>query len=70
MSNLSETDQRYLQHAQGYLELGMYMDASNELENIALRDGFQSLALDAAQKVKDGLVSFDDIYPILLENSI
>lgn len=40
-----------------------------ELEAAAVRDGFQTLALDAIGKVKSGLVTIDDIYPILLEKS-
>ncbi len=40
-----------------------------EMENIASRNGFQSMAMDAIQKVKSGLVNIDDIYPILLEKS-
>jgi len=40
-----------------------------ELENIAAKDGFKSLASDALQKVIDGVAHFDDIYPILLDRS-
>ncbi len=40
-----------------------------EIEHIALQDGFQPMAIDAIQKAKDGLVTIDDIYPILLEKS-
>ena len=40
-----------------------------ELENIAAKKGFRSLASDALQKVIDGIVHFDDIYPILLDRS-
>ena len=40
-----------------------------EMEQIAARGGFQSIAVDAIQKVKSGLVTLDDIYPILLEKS-
>jgi len=41
----------------------------SEMENIAVKKGFQSLASDAIQKAIDGTVHFDDIYPILLEKS-
>jgi type IV pilus assembly protein PilB len=45
-------------------------DASSYvLEEIASRNGFQSLAQDAILKLKAGLVTIDDIYPILLEKS-
>lgn len=40
-----------------------------ELENIAKEKGYRSLVLDALQKVKAGIITFDDIYPILLERS-
>lgn len=39
------------------------------LEQLAIKEGFQSLVVDAIQKAKAGLVSIDDIYPILLEKS-
>jgi type IV pilus assembly protein PilB len=39
----------------------------SELENMANAKDFQSMALDALQKVKSGIVYFDDIYHILLE---
>jgi len=39
----------------------------SEIENIAGMKGFQSMAIDALQKVKSGLIHFDDIYHILLE---
>jgi len=38
-----------------------------EIENIAITKGFQSMAIDALQKVKSGLIHFDDIYHVLLE---
>jgi type IV pilus assembly protein PilB len=38
-----------------------------DLEEIASQKGFQSMAIDALQKVKGGLIHFDDIYHILLE---
>ncbi len=38
-----------------------------EIENIAIMKGFQSMAVDALQKVKSGRIHFDDIYHILLE---
>ncbi len=38
-----------------------------EIENIAVSKGFQSMAIDALQKVKSGIIHFDDIYHILLE---
>jgi type II secretory ATPase GspE/PulE/Tfp pilus assembly ATPase PilB-like protein len=41
----------------------------SEMENIAAKKGFRSLASDALQKVIEGVVHFDDIYPILLERS-
>jgi type IV pilus assembly protein PilB len=41
----------------------------SELENIAAKSGFVSLASDALQKVIDGIAHFDDIYPILLDRS-
>jgi len=40
-----------------------------EMENIAAKSGFQSIALDAMQKAMDGIVHIDDIYPILLDRS-
>ncbi len=39
------------------------------LEQIAIKEGFQSMVIDAINKAKAGLVSLDDIYPILLEKS-
>ena len=42
---------------------------SAEIENIAMAGGYRSLAVDAIQKAKAGLVTLDDIYPILLEKS-
>jgi type IV pilus assembly protein PilB len=42
----------------------------SELETIAKeKGGFRSLALDALQKVRAGVITFDDIYPILLEKT-
>ena len=38
-----------------------------EMEDIAAKKGFQSMAVDALQKVKSGIIHFDDIYHILLE---
>jgi type II secretory ATPase GspE/PulE/Tfp pilus assembly ATPase PilB-like protein len=38
-----------------------------ELEAIARQKGCRSLAMDAIEKAKLGLVTIDDIYPILLE---
>jgi len=38
-----------------------------ELENMASARDFQSMAIDALQKVKSGMIRFDDIYHILLE---
>ncbi|MEI8011546.1 MAG: GspE/PulE family protein [Candidatus Omnitrophota bacterium] len=38
-----------------------------ELEAIARRKGFRSLAIDAIEKAKQGLVTVEDIYSILLE---
>ena len=40
---------------------------SAEIEEIAIKKGFQSMAVDALQKVKSGIIHFDDIYHILLE---
>ncbi len=40
-----------------------------ELEDIAEQKGFRSLSVDALQKAIEGIVHFDDIYPILLEKS-
>lgn len=40
-----------------------------EIERMATENGFQTLAMDAIHKVKSGVVSLDDIYPILLEKS-
>ena len=40
-----------------------------ELESIARQIGCHSLASDAINKVKAGLITFDDIYPILLEKN-
>jgi type IV pilus assembly protein PilB len=39
----------------------------SEIENLAVSKGFQSMAVDALQKVKSGIIHFDDIYHILLE---
>ena len=41
----------------------------SEMEAIAVKSGFQSLATDAIQKVIEGSVHFDDIYPILLDRT-
>ena len=38
-----------------------------DIEGIAVTKGFQSMAIDALQKVKSGIIHFDDIYHILLE---
>jgi len=38
-----------------------------EIEDLATTKDFQSMALDALQKVKSGIIHFDDIYHILLE---
>ena len=40
-----------------------------ELEAIADKKGFRSLASDAIVKLKDGLVTVEDIFPILLEKA-
>lgn len=40
-----------------------------QIETIAAHNGFKSLAADAIHKAKNGIVTFDDIYPILLEKS-
>ncbi|MDE2028340.1 MAG: type II/IV secretion system protein [Candidatus Omnitrophica bacterium] len=40
---------------------------SAEIEALAVKKGFQSLSIDAMEKVKSGLIHFDDIYHILLE---
>jgi len=42
---------------------------TRELISIAQQTEISSLALDALEKFKNGLVTLDDIYPILLENS-
>ena len=39
----------------------------SEIENIAATKDYESMAEDALQKVKSGIVHFDDIYHILLE---
>ncbi len=39
------------------------------LEQLAIKEGYQSMVIDAINKVKTGLVTLDDIYPILLEKS-
>jgi len=39
----------------------------SELENMATAKDFQSMAIDALQKVKSGVIYFDDIYHVLLE---
>jgi len=41
----------------------------SEIENMAMAKGFEPMAVDAMQKVKSGLIHFDDIYHILLEKS-
>lgn len=41
----------------------------SEIENMAVSKDFESMAVDALQKVKSGLIHFDDIYHILLEKS-
>lgn len=42
---------------------------ASEIEALAIKDGFQSMAVDAIEKAKAGLITIDDIYPILLEKS-
>ncbi len=39
------------------------------LEQIAVKEGYHSMVIDAINKAKAGQVSLDDIYPILLEKS-
>jgi type II secretory ATPase GspE/PulE/Tfp pilus assembly ATPase PilB-like protein len=41
----------------------------SQIEDLAISKGFQTMAGDALQKVKSGLIHFDDIYHILLEKS-
>ncbi len=40
-----------------------------DIENAAVKAGFRSIVLDAIQKAKMGIVTLNDIYPILLEKS-
>ncbi|MDE1920827.1 MAG: type II/IV secretion system protein [Candidatus Omnitrophica bacterium] len=41
--------------------------SSAEVEALAVKKGFQSMAVDALEKVKSGVIRFDDIYSVLLE---
>lgn len=41
-----------------------------EMKAIAAKKGFRTLAEDAIEKLKAGLVTIEDIYPILLESSV
>ncbi len=47
----------------------MHNATVSEIEDMAAQNGFRSLASDAIQKAKAGIVTIDDIYPILLEKS-
>jgi len=40
-----------------------------ELKSIAAQMGCRSLAMDAIDKMKAGLITFEDVFPILLENN-
>ncbi len=44
-------------------------ESVSTLEAIATKNGFQSIAIDALQKAIEGIVHFDDIYPILLDRN-
>jgi type IV pilus assembly protein PilB len=59
-----------IQFTENIREALMKDDASSaDIETLAAKNGFRSLAVDAIQKAKSGLVTLDDIYPILLEKS-
>jgi len=43
--------------------------STTELKSIAAQMGCRSLAMDAIDKMKAGLITFEDVFPILLENN-